>query len=294
MKKILRNKANFDILEGFLSELLKKDVKIKNILESESNQENENDKQNRVDVLAENENGEIILIEVQFDNEADYFHRIVYGASKSLTERINRGMPYKNIVKLYSVNIVYFPLGDGSDYIYHGTTSFVGMHNGDKLNLTKRQKKIFLKEGIEDIFPEYYILDVTKFDDIAKDSLDEWIYYLKNYKIEDNFSAKGLQEAGAKLKYINLSESEQRAYDRMVHYERVRLGEIETARYDGFFDGEEEGLKKGLKKGRKEGLKEGRKGEAIKIAKKMLDSGVSKKDVSAFTGLTLHELSDLP
>ena len=37
LKKLLRSKANFDILEGFLSELLKEDIIIIKILESESN-----------------------------------------------------------------------------------------------------------------------------------------------------------------------------------------------------------------------------------------------------------------
>ncbi|WYD79654.1 MAG: hypothetical protein V8K32_10085 [Candidatus Electrothrix gigas] len=36
MKKLLRSKANFDILEGFLSELLKEDIHILEILESEN------------------------------------------------------------------------------------------------------------------------------------------------------------------------------------------------------------------------------------------------------------------
>jgi predicted transposase/invertase (TIGR01784 family) len=289
MKKILRNKANFDIVEGFLSELLRREVKIKNILESESNKESESDKQNRVDILAENESGEIVIIEVQFAKEVDYFHRMIYGVCKSLTERIKEGMSYKNAVKIYSVNIVYFNLGEGDDYAYHGTTSFSGMYNRCKLNLTNGQKKVFSKEKVEDIFPEYYILDVSKFDDVAKDPLAEWMYYLKNYKIEDSFNARGLRAAGEKLKYNNLSESEQRAYDRKVHYDRVRLGEIETA----LFEGEEEGLKKGLKKGLKEGRKEGIKEGTIKIAKKMLDSGMDIKDASALTNLALSELKKL-
>lgn len=37
MKKMLCHKANFDILEGFLSELLEEDLRIKQILDSESN-----------------------------------------------------------------------------------------------------------------------------------------------------------------------------------------------------------------------------------------------------------------
>lgn len=43
IKKLLRNKANFDILEGFLSELLGDNIKIRQILDSESNKETEDD-----------------------------------------------------------------------------------------------------------------------------------------------------------------------------------------------------------------------------------------------------------
>ncbi len=44
IKRLLRNKANFVVLEGFLSELLKFDVRIQEILESESNRQHPYDK----------------------------------------------------------------------------------------------------------------------------------------------------------------------------------------------------------------------------------------------------------
>jgi hypothetical protein len=52
IKHLLRNKANFDVLEGFLSELMHEpEIKIETVLESEGNKQTENDKFNRVDVL---------------------------------------------------------------------------------------------------------------------------------------------------------------------------------------------------------------------------------------------------
>ncbi|MDR0763317.1 MAG: hypothetical protein LBF01_02325, partial [Bacteroidales bacterium] len=114
-----------------------------------------------------------------------------------------------------------------------------------------------------------------------------------NYKIEDNFNAKGLREASKRLKYNELSESEQRAYDRKVHYERVRMSEEETSflsgKKEGIKKGKKEGIKEGIKKGLKKGLKEG----MIKIAKKMLSNGASIEDISVLTDLTLTELSEL-
>ncbi len=65
-KKFLRQKANFDILEGFLTELTERSIQIVEILESEGNKENLEDKYNRVDLLCKDSEGEIIIIEVQF------------------------------------------------------------------------------------------------------------------------------------------------------------------------------------------------------------------------------------
>ena len=59
IKKLLRNKANFDILEGFLTALLRENIAVINILESESNKEDEDDKFNRVDLLVENAQHEL-------------------------------------------------------------------------------------------------------------------------------------------------------------------------------------------------------------------------------------------
>lgn len=124
MKRLLRDKANYGVLEGFLTTLLNKNIKIKKLLESESNQDAEDDKQNRVDVLAEDDNGELYIIEVQNETEQAYFQRMLFGTSKLVTEYINRGQSYDHIRKIYSVNIVYFNLGGGTDIVYHGKTEF--------------------------------------------------------------------------------------------------------------------------------------------------------------------------
>ncbi len=46
VKRLLRQKANFDVLEGFLTVLLGEEVKIIELLESESNQQSVDDKFN--------------------------------------------------------------------------------------------------------------------------------------------------------------------------------------------------------------------------------------------------------
>ncbi|MCI5136409.1 MAG: hypothetical protein D3920_15385, partial [Candidatus Electrothrix sp. AW2] len=191
MKKLLRSKANFEILEGFLSELLKEDVRIQEILESESNRETARDKFNRVDLKVKNTTGDILIIEVQYDREFDYLQRIFYGTAKAVTEHIGRGEAYSEITKVISISILYFDLGQGTDYVYHGITSFRGLHNSDLLLLSGEQQALFGKDKVHELLPEYYLIKVNSFDDIAKDSLDEWIYFLKNEEIREEFSAKG-------------------------------------------------------------------------------------------------------
>ncbi|MFR7879280.1 MAG: Rpn family recombination-promoting nuclease/putative transposase, partial [Butyricimonas paravirosa] len=180
MKRLLRDKANFVVLEGFLSELLQDNIKIHRILESEGNKEDESDKFNRVDVLAENNKKELIIIEVQNTRELYYFQRMLYGVSKAITEYIHEGDLYAEVRKVYSINIVYFDLGQGSDYIYRGVTDFRGIHSGDTLRLSTKQRNTFVKENAGEIFPEYYVLRVNEFDDRAKTPLDEWVRFLKS------------------------------------------------------------------------------------------------------------------
>ncbi|XCN72827.1 MAG: PD-(D/E)XK nuclease family transposase [Candidatus Electrothrix aestuarii] len=73
IKRLLRQKANFGILEGFLSELLKEDIKISEILEGESNKEREDSKFNKIDILVKNTADDLMLIEVQNERERDFF-----------------------------------------------------------------------------------------------------------------------------------------------------------------------------------------------------------------------------
>jgi len=232
MKKLLRHKANFGILEGFLSELLRFDVTIESILESEGNKQDEYDKYNRVDILVKSQTNELMLVEVQNDSEIDYFQRMLFGVSKLVTEYIKEGEPYGTIKKIYSINIVYFGLGQGKDYVYEYKGEFVGLHTNDILLPTISQKQDFKVEKVSDIFPKYFILKVNNFNDIAKDTFDEWIYFLKNSEVKDTFKAKGLDKAKEKLRYENLSEEDKKMYKRFQENRRIENSVSYTAKQE--------------------------------------------------------------
>ena len=245
MKRLLRNKANFEVLEGFLSELLHRKIIIKSISESEGNKSDKMNKSNRVDIFVEADDGELVIVELQFYGQDDYFQRMLYGVSKSIAEHLHQGDPYSNVRKLYSVNIVYFDLGEGDDYVYHGTTVFTGLHTNSELHLNAKQQLLYRTACIGDLHPEYFIIKVGKFNDMAKNTLDQWIYYLKNNQIRDDFTAQGIDKARKILAYEELTDDEKREHDRLVEENRNRESEILTAYTDGEFKGREEGREEG-------------------------------------------------
>lgn len=273
IKRLLRNKANYEVLEGFLSVLFKETIKIQSILESEGNQQDASDKFNRVDILVEDGKGELVIIEIQNQNEYDYFQRMIYGAAKVVSEYINLGEPFENIKKVFSVNIVYFDLGQGKDYVYHGKTEFRGVHTLDTLYLSERQKEMFGKQVPFQLFPEYYLLKVNQFDDKAKDSLDEWIYYLKNGEIREEFTAPGIQKARELLALNTLSEEERRQYTRYMEGLSLKSSLAETAKLDAIDDIKRE--------------------QTIAIAKNLLKAGVATDIIVETTGLSAKEVKAL-
>ncbi|WLE97878.1 MAG: Rpn family recombination-promoting nuclease/putative transposase [Candidatus Electrothrix communis] len=298
MKKLLRSKANFDILEGFLSELLKDDIHILEILESEGNKEDQRDKFNRVDLKVRNRKDEFLIIEVQYDRELDYLQRILFGTSKVITEHLQEGDPYSAVVKVISVNILYFDLGQGTDYVYHGSTSFQGIHNQDILRLSENQQALYHKEDVSRIFPEYYLIKVNSFNDVAKDTLDEWIYFLKNEEIKEEFQARGLRKAKHELDIMKLPDNERRAYERHrenLHYQASMFESSYTAAIlEGKREGIIEGKREGIKKGIEEGKKQGEKRKAVNIAQKLLKTGSFEvKTIAEMTELTEEEVRAL-
>jgi predicted transposase/invertase (TIGR01784 family) len=245
LKRLLRNKANYEVLEGFLSELLMRDITVKTVGESESNKEHATDKYNRVDILVEDESGEILLIELQFTVEMDYLHRMLFGTSKTISERMVQGSKYMEVKKVYSINIVYFDLGQGDDYVYHGRTHFTGLHRKDELRLSKAQRETFCRETAGDIYPEYYILKVNNFDGAAKNTLDEWIYFFKHSVIKEEFKAKGLSMARKALDRENLTPEERKAYEALQYQRSEERSMIASSKLEGQIEGREEGRKEG-------------------------------------------------
>lgn len=273
IKRLLRQKANFGVLEGFLTVFLNEPIKIVDILESEGNQQQADDKFNRVVIKAKNNKGEIIIVEIQNTSELYYLERVLYGVAKAITEHINLGNTYKEVKKVYSISILYIDLGKGSDYIYVGQNNFVGLHTQDHLIISTKEKDTIVRKSPSEIFPTYILVRVNEFNKVAKSPLEEWVEYLKNGVISPDTQAPGLQEAREKLKYYSMSDAERYAYDEHINAIMIQNDVLGNARL--------------------EGMEEGRTKEKNNIASKMLANGLSIEQIALITGLTEQEIKRL-
>lgn len=297
IKRLLRQKANFDVLEGFLTVFIGEEVKIVEILESEGNQQTQDDKFNRVDIKARNSKGEIILVEVQNTSELYYLERILYGVAKAITEHIHLGDTYKEVKKVYSISILYFDIGKGADYLYVGQNKFIGVHTNDQLVITAKEKGALVQKSPAEIFPEYILVRVNEFDKVAVTPLEEWVAYLKSGVIKENTTAPGLQEARKKLQYYSMTDAERYAYDEHLNAVMIQNDVLGNAREEGLAEGLTQGRAEGLTQGRAEGLTQGRaegRAEAKKdIVKSMLSNGLSVEQAAKYSGLTVEEVESI-
>ena len=232
MWHMLRDKANFGILEGLVSVLLGEEVKIDEILESEGNQESERDKFNRVDIKARNSKGHIILVEVQLTRQLYYLERILYGVCKTITEHISIGDKYDQIKKVYSISILYCDYGRGDDYVYHGETRFKGIHTGNDLLVSTKEEGVIVQHLPREVFPEYYLVRVNHYNKIPESPLDEWMTYLKTGKIKEDTRVPGLQEVKKKLQYFSMTPQERSEYDAHMDSIMVQNDVLDTARIE--------------------------------------------------------------
>ena len=275
LKHLLRDKSNFDILEGFLSALLEDDeIKVLQILESEANQEDENDKFNRVDILIEDGNKRKIIIEIQNTRESHYLERLLFGTSKVIVDNIGLGQTFNEITKVISVSILYFNLGSGDDYLYYGTTEFRGLNTGNPLIVKEKIEKtnefeIKYKFTEKKFFPEYYLIKVDKYPNVVKKKIDEWIYWFKNNQVLEGSTSKNIDKVKEKLARMNMTEEQRKAHERYVTNTVIETDMIDTAK------------------------EEGRDEAKLEMAENLKKLGVAMEIIMKTTDLTQEEIENL-
>ncbi len=83
-------------------------------------------------------------------------------------------------------------------------------------------------------------MKVNQFDDNAKDTLDEWIYFLKNSEVKDSFNAKGLKEAGEVLDIMRLPKDDKYGYNSYLDSLHLKASELFSLQSEAEFRAKDE------------------------------------------------------
>ena len=205
--------------------------------------------------------------------------------AKAITEHIDLGGIYANVKKVYSISILYFDIGQGNDYLYHGQNTFLGVHTGDCLKVTTKEQGAIIRKLPAEIFPEYFLIRVNEFNKVAVTPLEEWIEYLKTGTIRPDTTTPGLEEARQKLIYYNMNKADKLAYDRHLDAWMIQNDVLSTAKL--------EGLEEGRVEGREEGIMVGRQEEKIATARNLKSLNIPIAVIVQATGLSIDEIDRL-
>lgn len=268
IKRLLRDKANFSVLEGLLTVLLCEEIRIEEIIKDEKAYCVWDDAQtDRIDIKAKDKKEDDIVIRIQNMRKLYYLERIRFG-TPAFAKHI-----YQEVNKVYLVSILYFDLGKGNDYLYHGQNRFIGVHTNDELLITAKEEGAIIQKLPQEVFPEYYLIRVNEFNQVAKTPLEEWVKYLKTGIIDPDTTAPGLPEAREKLRYYDMSPEERHEYDEHVNAIMIQNDVLNTAKLEGHAEGRAEGK--------------------LEDARNLKQLGVSIDIIAQATGLSREEIGKL-
>lgn len=278
VKRLLRQKANFGVLEGFLTVLLGEEVKILEMSECENDPSQKADELlYRVVLLASNSKNETLLFEIQNMRKLYYLERLLYAVEKDFPASIVQSELYSEVKKGYSVNIFYFDIGQGNDFLYHGRDIFMGVHTDVLLELTTKERDAIVRKMPAEIFPEYFLIRVNEFNKVAVTPLEEWVEYLKTGCIRPGTTAPGLEEARRKLIFHNMPPAERQAYEEHLSAIMIQNDLLKETRIEGELEGRKEGIKEGI----------------LVTARRMKAKGMDPETIADITGLEAEVIKEL-
>lgn len=271
IKYLLRDKGDFEIVEGFISAILKtqgySDVKIVSLLESESNQEDEMGKRSLADLIVEDDQKHKYIIEIERSIKETFLHKACFNTSRLIVDNLSQGIDYSHIVKIFHISLLYFPVGEGA--VYHGKTILKEVETNEILTLHLKDPATNKTFDAVDILPEYFVISVPLFNDRLEKEIDDWLYVLKHDNVPTTCHSPYMKKVAEKLNIL-----------KMTPLERNRYYQYMKKIYD-----ERDSLQAAIQMGES-------KGEANAI-RKMLHAGLPIEEISRIMGLSLTETQDL-
>ena len=279
IKYLLKNKGDYDIIEGFISAILTSQgyapVKITAILESESNREESIAKRSIADVIVDDADGHKYIVEIDRCYTNEFLNKACFNSSRLIVDSISKADDYSTIKKIFHINLLYFAYLDMKAPLYHGKTMFRSV---DDTAVNIHLADLGMREfDAHNVFPEFFIISVPLFDDIVKKEIDEWLYLLKHSEIKPGFKSPYMKKVAERLNILKMSPAERAVYNE----------------YMNKYLKERDYLVSATEKGRAEGKAEGKEEKAIEVAREMLLDSMTIEKVAKFTKLPIERVAAL-
>ncbi len=285
IKYLLKDKGDYSIVEGFISALLKtkgyKDVKIIALLESESNKEDSKSKRSLADVIVEDQDHNKYIIEIERSVKDSFIHKSCFNTSRLIVDNLAQREDYTQIVKVFHISLLYFPIGSGSGVIYHGKTIIHEIETQEKLSVHIKNKETNEFFDAMNILPEYFYISVPLFNDRLEKEIDDWLYVMKHDEVPETFHSPYMQQVHEKLNILKMTPSERSNYSyyrKKIYNDRDELEAAES---------------RGIEKGREEGIEKGRAEGKVEVALEMLTDNESDEKIIKYAKISLEELMQL-
>lgn len=277
IKYLLRDKGDFSIVEGFISALLKtmgyKEVKIISLLESESNKEEQKSKRSLADLIVEDEDHNKYIVEIERNVKDSFIHKSLFNTSRLIVDNLAQREDYTQIIKIFHISLLYFPIGSGNGSIYHGKTIIHEIETNDRLTVHIKNQETKEEYDATNILPEYFYISVPLFNDCLEKEIDDWLHVMKYDEVPENYHSPYMSQVADKLSILKMT-SEERAkysyYQKKLHSDRDELQAAEAR-----------GLEKGIEKGIEQ------------TAIRLLKEGCDYKLIASVTDLSYDQILSL-
>ena len=271
-KAFFARPGNEIFLIDFLEALLK--IKIEKIkIKEEVNLEqlSVEEKGGRLDLQATLNDGIIVNIELQMNNNFNIEERTTLYSSKVNSRDAKRGTDYSEINKVIMINILGYNLLDVEEYI------------SETVIVLDKHRDYEVLKGIK-----WYFIELPKFrkkNPDMYDKIDQWICFIDDSNKEAVKMAESknvvLKKARKELDYLTGDAAVRRMAELREKWE---MDEIAVKKH---------AERIGKEEGRREGKIEGKIEEKRAVAKKLLEIGVEISKIIEATGLNKEEIENL-
>jgi len=276
IKYLLRNKGDYDIVEGFISALLAiegyKPVKINALLESESNRESADLKRSIADLVVQDEDDNKYIVEIERSFTPNFMHKACFNTSRLVVDNISGNQDYTTLKKVFHISLLYFSTQEMKKPIYHGKTILYEVDTAHPVNFRIANQGLVMFEH-RNIFPEYFFISIPLFDEVIHQEIDEWLYMMKHSEVRKDFKSPYMKKLAERLAVLKMNDDDRMDYYRYLK-EAVHSQDV---------------LMAAREKGKTEGIREG----IERVARSMLQQDMSFQAITSVTGLDASDLEKL-